>query len=103
MTYAYDNADRPTSTTQNSATVGSTYDDGDRRTVLTLPNLTVEYDYDAASRVIGLTYKLGHDDVGQPHLRVQTQPAIGRLSAVHVRERACRRRRLGAFAVSGSQ
>jgi YD repeat-containing protein len=62
--YAYDAngnladvADRLTSVTQGTATVGFTYDTANRRTGLTLPNgVTAAYAYDAASKVTGITY-----------------------------------------------
>ena len=41
------------------------YDDANRRTRLTLPNgVKTEYAYDAASRLTGLTYKLGGATLG---------------------------------------
>jgi YD repeat-containing protein len=65
VTYTYDNADRLTQITQGSATVSFTYDDATRRTSLTLPNgVITEYAYDAASRLTGLTYKLGSTPLG---------------------------------------
>jgi YD repeat-containing protein len=57
VVYGYDNGDRLTSVTQNSAAVGMTYDAANRRTLLTLPNgVSVESAYDPASRVSALTY-----------------------------------------------
>jgi RHS repeat-associated protein len=60
VSYGYDNADRLTSLTQDSATISLAYDDANRRTGLTLSNgVTVEYGYDAASQMTGITFKLG--------------------------------------------
>jgi RHS repeat-associated protein len=65
VNYTYDNADRLTQITQGSATVSMAYDNANRRTSLTLPNgVVTEYAYDAASRLTGLTYKLGSTPLG---------------------------------------
>jgi YD repeat-containing protein len=58
-------ADRPTSITQGSVVTTFEYDDANRRARLTLPNgVKTEYAYDAASRLTGLTYKLGGATLG---------------------------------------
>ncbi|BFU89610.1 MAG: hypothetical protein NTAFB01_07970 [Nitrospira sp.] len=65
VTYAYDNADRLTTITQNTSTVTIGYDDADRRTSLTLPNTnSIIYVYNAASELTSLTYKQGATTLG---------------------------------------
>jgi RHS repeat-associated protein len=65
VSYTYDNADRLTTITQGSSTVSFAYDNMDRQSSLTLPNgVVMEYAYDMASKVTGITYKLGAATLG---------------------------------------
>jgi RHS repeat-associated protein len=62
VSYTFDNADRLTQITQGSATTTLAYD---TVSSLTLPNgIVVESAYDTASRLTGLTYKLGQTTLG---------------------------------------
>src|SRR5213594_4270162 len=65
ISYDYDDANQVTTITQGTSIVSFTYDDAGRRTSHALPNgIVTEYNYDAASRLTGLTYKLGGNTLG---------------------------------------
>jgi RHS repeat-associated protein len=65
VSYGYDNGDRLTQISQATSTVTFSYDDADRRTSVLLPNgITISYGYDNSSQIIGITYSLGGNVLG---------------------------------------
>ncbi len=65
VSYNWDNANRLTGITQASAGVSLAYDNANRRAALTLPNgIVLAYSYDHDSRVTGMTWTLGTNEVG---------------------------------------
>jgi RHS repeat-associated protein len=65
VSYSWDNANRLTRITQGTNSVSFSYDAANRRTELTLPNgVTLAYSYDQDSRVSGMTWTLGGNQVG---------------------------------------
>ena len=65
LSYAWDNANRLSAITQGSNAAGFAYDAANRRTQLTLPNgVSLAYTYDADSRVTGITYTAGNNQLG---------------------------------------
>jgi YD repeat-containing protein len=65
VSYTYDGASRLTQVYQGESTTSLDYAVDARQTTLTLPNgIVTESTYDPASRLIGLTYKLGGTTLG---------------------------------------
>src|SRR5262249_9770199 len=59
------NGNRLTQISQGSSSILLAYDTNSRQTSLTLPNgIVVESAYDIASRLVGLTYRLGETTLG---------------------------------------
>jgi RHS repeat-associated protein len=63
--YQYDDADHVTSITRGADVVSFDYDAADQLIRTTQPNgVVTDYDYDLASRLVGITYKVGSTVVG---------------------------------------